>query len=237
MILNILNGNFSRMDLIMLLVSIPVVLLSLSFHELSHGYIAWKLGDNTAAFHGRLTLNPLKHLDPMGALAMLIAGFGWAKPVPVNPRNFKNPKKGMALVGLAGPVSNLLLALIALLIFRVMAAFCPLNFHLKDGSLWYYVGSSFTVLDAAALFFFSFATMNVALAVFNLIPVPPFDGSRIFYFILPDKYYFSVMRYERIIMVITMLLLLTGALDTPLAFVRSHVLQLFDFVIGLVPFL
>jgi len=218
MILNILNGNFSRMDLIMLLVSIPVVLLSLSFHELSHGYIAWKLGDNTAAFHGRLTLNPLKHLDPMGALAMLIAGFGWAKPVPVNPRNFKNPKKGMALVGLAGPVSNLLLALIFALLLRLdmgLVAHLPLN--TEFAYLCWFWSTQFLLLGV---------TLNVSLAVFNLIPIPPFDGSRIFLSMLPTKIYFKIMQYEQYLYILLMVLLVLGVLDGPLDFITDKFLDL-----------
>ncbi len=229
MILDLLSGSFDRTDLIRLLVSIPVILFSLSFHEFAHGYIAYKLGDNTARFHGRLTLNPLKHLDPIGALAMLIAGFGWAKPVPINPRNFQNPKKGMALTGLAGPVSNLILSFIGVLLYRVTYAVFSAVGITSDSSYW--------LMVALLLFFSAFASMNAALAVFNLIPVPPFDGSRIFYFVLPDRYYFAVMRYERVIMMVTLLLLFAGALDKPLSLVTSFVIRLFEFIIGLVPFL
>ncbi len=237
MLFNILRGSFTQWDRITLLVSIPIVLISLSFHEFAHGWMADRLGDKTARWNGRLTMNPLRHLDPIGALSMLLFGIGWAKPVPVNPRNFENPKKGMALTGLAGPVSNLILSFIGILCYRILNAVTTLNFFLRGGSIYYYTDVSFSVFDIFAVFFILFSTMNSYLAVFNLIPVPPFDGSRIFYFILPDKWYFSVMKYERIIMVIMLALLCTGVLSPILSAVSGAFLSVFDFIIGLVPFL
>lgn len=229
MILSLLQDGLTRNDLVMMLLTIPVVLISLCFHELSHGFIAYKLGDPTAKWHGRLTLNPIKHLDPLGTLSMALFGIGWAKPVPVNVRNFKNPKKGMAIVGIAGPVSNLILAFIGSILHRIT----------------WVIATSKPVTDERVFFafqiliwlFYMFEYLNIYLAVFNLIPVPPFDGSRIFYFLLPDKYYFGVMRYERQIMLITMALLFTGALRLPLTFITDKIMWLFDLVIGLVPFL
>lgn len=233
----LMSGEPDKMVLLMAIMTIPVVLISLCFHELSHGYIAYKLGDPTAKIYGRLTMNPLSHLDPMGTLSMMLFGIGWAKPVPVNARNFRNPKKGMALTGLAGPVSNLILAFFSLLVLRVIDAFAVLKFMLDDGKIYYIANVQYSVFDFIALFLIVSTYLNISLAIFNLIPIPPFDGSRIFYFLLPDKYYFSVMKYERILMIVTMVALFGGVLDVPLAYVRQGVMNLFDFMIGLVPFL
>ena len=172
----------------------PTILIALSAHEAAHGYIAYKLGDHTAFNLGRITLNPLKHLDPMGALCMLVFGYGWAKPVPINARNFKDPRKGMALTALAGPVTNLLLGIVGLFFFYLAENILDTK---AAGSLVYDNYSVSITLDMIKLFFENFAFVNFLYTVFNLIPVPPFDGSRIFSVVLPTKIYFNIMKYER----------------------------------------
>lgn len=168
-------------ELLDIIVTIPVVLVALTFHEFSHGYIAYKLGDPTAKYMGRLTLNPLKHLDPIGTICMILCKFGWAKPVPVDMRQFKNPKRDMALCAIAGPLSNLLLGFLGTFIFCLLGSIFP-------NILEYYYLSYFLS---------SFAILNIYLAIFNLIPVPPFDGSRILTAFLPDKYYIRLLQNER----------------------------------------
>jgi Zn-dependent protease len=236
-LLDILSGDFSVWTLVSLLVSVPIVLFSLSFHEFAHAWAADKLGDSTARWHGRLTLNPFRHLDLVGTLSMIAFGIGWAKPVPVDVRNFRNPKKGMALTGLAGPVSNLILSFAGILCYRILNAVTALNVILRHGNVYTYQNAQIGIFDVIAIFFIVFSQMNAYLAVFNLIPVPPFDGSRIFYFLLPDKWYFSVMRYERVIMIVMLVLLATGILTPVISAVSDGVLSAFDFVIRLVPFL
>ena len=194
MLLSLLSGGSISDILISLIVTIPIVMLALSLHETAHGYVAWKCGDNTAYNLGRLTLNPLKHLDPIGTLCMMLVGFGWAKPVPINTRNFRNPKRGMALSAAAGPAANLLLGIISAVFYGFFYA------------LYVYVsyknGSEFLLNVIALLHTISqiSAILNMTFAFFNLIPVPPFDGSRIAFVFLPPKAYFSIMRHEREIM-------------------------------------
>lgn len=191
------NGVEGIVQILMLL---PIILFSLSLHESAHGFVAMKLGDYTASQEGRITLNPLKHLDPLGFLSMLLVGIGWARPVPVNVRNFKDPRKGMMLTGLAGPLSNFLLGLVATLLGALYNAIA-LNFTNVSTGVY-------AVLLTIDLFFYLTAYMNFSLAIFNLIPCPPFDGSRIFFYFLPKNWYFRVMRYERYIGIGVMVLIL-----------------------------
>lgn len=166
------------------------VLIILSVHEYAHGYVAYRLGDNTAKNFGRLTLNPIKHLDPVGALCMIFFHIGWAKPVPVNARNFKNPKKDFAKVAIAGPLSNIIMAFFsAFLYLLIFALFRDKTFNEGDFTL--------KLLKNTLLFISLFHTINVGLGVFNLLPIPPFDGSRILNVILPEKAYFAIMKHER----------------------------------------
>lgn len=177
-----------------------VIFCILPLHEFAHAWVATKLGDPTPRWDGRLTLNPLVSIDPMGALALLLFGFGWAKPVQVDSRNFKNPKRDMALTALAGPVSNLLAAFVGAVLLTVLEAFASysaVTLFLYN-MLWYYV------------------MVNVTLAVFNLLPVPPLDGSRIVAAFLSDRALYSYYRYQRYFVMALYLLMFTGMLSGPL---------------------
>lgn len=192
-------SNLDWSVLTTILMRIVPALLCLTIHELSHGYIAYRLGDNTAKDLGRLTLNPLKHLDPMGLIMMAVFRFGWAKPVPVDMRNFKNPKRGMALTALAGPVSNFILAAVVLAVYGVFYAFMPQN----AGAGW----------QTAAELIINIAWLSVALGIFNLIPVPPLDGSKVLFgLVLSDSAYAKLMRIEKYGMIIMMVIIWSGIL-------------------------
>ncbi len=216
MINSLLNGNIQDFIISMLL-SLPIVLLALSLHETAHGFVAHKLGDPTAYNFGRLTLNPIKHIDPIGFICMVLFGFGWARPVPVNSRYFKKPKRDMALTALAGPASNILLAVVFGLLLRLEVTLAPS-----------FIVSNFTYNVVSVLYTFLYlgVQLNVTLAVFNLIPIPPFDGSRIVLALLPSEIYFKIMRYEKYIYIVLLVALFLGVFDRPIYFVTNLVMNL-----------
>ena len=160
------------------------ILISLSVHEYSHGYIAWRFGDNTAKSLGRLTLNPLSHIDPIGMLMLFVIGMGWAKPVPLNIHAFRHPKRDLALSAAAGPASNFLMAAMAGLLFRIFPGLVPLS-------------GDTGILLFLKLNLFYFLLINVGLGIFNLIPIPPLDGSKILRGFLPDSKTYIVDQLER----------------------------------------
>ena len=196
------RGDFKTF-LISMLLSLPVIFFALSVHESAHGLVAYWMGDPTARNLGRITLNPVRHLDPVGFLAMLFIGIGWAKPVPINSRNFKNPKWGFALSSLAGPLSNFLLGIINAMLYGLAYGWYILLISRNTAGSFYT-----SLLYWLAWFFLIGALINFILSVFNLIPIPPYDGSRILLAFLPTKAYFAVMRYERQIMMVMLIVLL-----------------------------
>lgn len=198
-------------NLWMLLLTAFSALVCISFHETCHGLAALALGDPTAKRAGRLSLNPLRHIDPIGLLMMVTVRFGWARPVPVNMRYFKNPKMGMAITALAGPLSNLVLSVVTLMGYAV----CEFYYRYTGMELLYWLST----------FLLHTAVLSVGLGVFNLLPVPPLDGSKILFSVLPDEWYLWLMRYERYGSFVLMGLLLLGVLDGPLTAVRTSVLD------------
>lgn len=216
MLRSLLSGGDATTMMIQILATTFVVFCTLPIHEFAHAWAATNLGDDTARLQGRLTLNPLAHLSLWGTLMIYLFGFGFAKPVPVNPIRFKNRKRGMALTAFAGPASNLIMAFVFLILHNIL-------FHFASGE----------IMRAVAQFVNFAASININLAVFNLLPIPPLDGSRIITLVIPDKYYFEIMRYERYIMIGVLVLLAMGWLTTPLMYLSSFVYRLFDWIIFL----
>ena len=218
MLRHLLSSGDIRSYIVNLLLTLPIILLALSTHETAHGIAAYKLGDPTAKSLGRLTLNPLKHLDPIGFICMVFFGYGWAKPVPINSRYFKKPRRDMAISALAGPMSNLLLAagFTVLLKLASMLLF----------SITYPSQLMATMAGYVIIFLYYGISLNVTLAVFNLIPIPPLDGSRIIAAFLPPKLAYAYVRYERILSIILMVGLILG-LSSGIGIITDLVVKLY----------
>ena len=206
--------NLDWSYLLKLLVSVVPALICISFHEMCHGLASYALGDKTAKTQGRISMNPLRHIDPIGLLMLVIFKFGWARPVSVDMRYFRHPKRDMALTALAGPVSNFVLAVFVLFVRGA------LTFWLYDKS---WGRTVIELLDMTAY-------LSVGLGIFNFIPIPPLDGSKVLFSLLPDSAYMKLMRYERYGMIVLIVLMLTGVVSRPLGAASEFVFDgLFNF--------
>ncbi len=208
-----------------LLISAPAILIAITFHEVAHGYVAFRLGDPTAKLLGRLTLNPLAHIDLFGTILLPLLmyatmgfAFGYAKPVPINPMNFRNPRKGMALSAIAGPITNIVLALASVIILKFilspLAAFSP--DALKE-----------TIVKPCLLIFSASVIINIMLAVFNMIPIPPLDGGRVLTGLLPSKQALFFSKIEPFGFIIILVLINTRPVNLFFNWVITFFLNLF----------
>lgn len=220
MLYEILNHVGDPIGIIITVFSYLVILLiAFPVHESAHALAAYWLGDDTASRQGRISLNPLVHLDVVGTISILLFGIGWAKPVPVQPyrcRKVKTQKAAMALTAAAGPASNLLMALVFMLIYKIVLIAAPATM------VTYYISLALTEI----------IQINLFLGVFNLLPVPPFDGSRVFLIFLPSKYYFAIMQYEQFFMIVILILLGTNTLQLPFGVVVGWISSALDFITG-----
>lgn len=205
------------------LIMIPIVLIALTFHEFCHGLVSSKLGDPTPRLTGRLTLNPLAHLDPIGTLLMIFTGFGWAKPVQINPGYYKKPKWGMALTALAGPISNFVLAFAAMLVYTII--------HIINLKTGVFADAMYQI----SYFVLLFAQVNLCFMVFNLIPIPPLDGSRVLGLFLSTSAYFKLQRFERysmiLIIVLSFLNVFSVVIGTGVNFVLDGIINVCNLIV------
>lgn len=215
------EGDFFSL-VIHLFAILMIIFLVLPFHEWAHAFSASKLGDTNIKYRGRLSLNPMSHIDYVGSLCLLLFGFGWAKPVPVDPSRFKNPKWGMAIVSLCGPLANIIAGIAGGFVFYALATFVPAQILATNTAMGYVM-----------LFLQYYIAINCSLAVFNLIPIPPLDGSKILFAFLPDRLVYKFYEKEQIISIVLMALLFLGVLDIPLSFLQGLVMSLINFICSL----
>ena len=224
--MNTLQSIWNGLDwsyLLNIVLSVVPALLCITFHEVSHGWVAYRLGDPTAKDAGRLTLNPLKHIDMMGLLMMVVFKFGWAKPVPINPNRMRNPRTGVIWTSLAGPASNLLIAFVMMIPFRILESI-PISSE-----------AMYNTLSIIYSILYFFILVNIGLAVFNLIPIPPLDGSNILLGFLPYKAIYWVQQHRQVISFVFLILIFSDFLDTPLSYLQQLIFKSFTFLTNWVP--
>lgn len=213
-------------NILNILINVPITLIALTGHEFAHGWVSGKLGDPTPEREGRMTLNPFAHLDITGTILMILTGFGWAKPVHVDPRYYKNQKRGMALTAIAGPMANLIMAFIGLLIYAAVFVVC---YKLNVGT---------TIVKTVGGLAYIFAFKNLCFMVFNIIPIPPLDGAKVLGMFLPNRAYYKMLQYERYAMLIIMVLSLSGAfgsiIGTGVDLVMNGIFKLLDLGVNLI---
>ena len=230
-----LLSSLTQEDLVQYLVRLFIIFMILPLHEYAHARTAYKLGDDTAMYQGRMTLNPIAHIDPIGALCLLLGGFGWAKPVPIDPSRFNRKHSmrfGVAITALAGPVSNLIAGFIGMIAFRIFSVSTLYQTYLEE------VAAGEAVKNGPDLIFtmlYSFVSINIGLAVFNLIPIPPLDGSKVLSYFTSAKVDQWFAQNSQIVRIIFLVIVVSPILSIPLGFLSNLVFQLFWFLTNWIP--
>lgn len=236
MLMNLLSGGITAGDLVNFVTRLFIILMILPLHEYAHAWAAYKLGDDTAMYQGRLTLNPLAHVDPIGAICLLLCGFGWAKPVPINPNRFSRKHSmrfGVAITALAGPMANLVAAFFGMVIQR----FYELSDYWING-LESLAGSDSMNMPMMIYFMLNaFVTINLGLCVFNLIPIPPLDGSKILSYFTSGKFDRWFIRNQQVIRIVFLILLFSPVLTIPMGILRNLLYSLLTFATNWIPLL
>lgn len=228
------SGSLDKSDLVMYAARLLIIFLVLPLHEFAHAWTAYKLGDDTANYQGRMTLNPIAHIDPIGAVLLLLVGYGWAKPVPINPARFNRKHSmrfGVAITALAGPVSNLIAALLSTIGLRIYE--CTALY--RDNITEIFAGREFTTPVIIYYLLYFFTTVNIGLAVFNLIPIPPLDGSKVLGYWTSAKVDEWFRQNEQLVRIIFLVIIVTGILSIPLGVLEDLIYAFFRLITGWIP--